>query len=179
MPPATPHPTATPRPPRPPPLGRAQSRRSGEPGPASVHRRDGASVLLVDDDNDMVMAMQDVLALRMPHVAAVGSLSGTAALAMMRAQPIGALVTDLRMPGMSGFELADAARQVQPGLPVVMVTASPLPSVTAKAAVHSLNALLTKPFNLDTFVEAVQSALAVPPASPHSRPDYTAASDNR
>ena len=45
------------------------------------------------------------------------------ALALLGAGPVDVLVTDIRMPQMSGIELLDAAKQVDPGLSVIMMTA--------------------------------------------------------
>ena len=49
--------------------------------------------------------------------------SGQQALELARTQPFDCVLTDVRMPGMDGVELHRQLHQVQPGLPVVLMTA--------------------------------------------------------
>jgi signal transduction histidine kinase len=87
-----------------------------EPARTSGHR-----VLVVDDDElvrDMLMAsLQDA------GFAVVGAESGERALAELdRDAGIDALVTDLSMPGMSGWDLLRAVEARRPSLPAIMLT---------------------------------------------------------
>nr|WP_246349603.1 response regulator [Devosia subaequoris] len=54
---------------------------------------------------------------------ALEAFSGAQALALMEKCPdITALITDYGMPGMTGIELANAARKLHPGLPILLTT---------------------------------------------------------
>jgi CheY-like chemotaxis protein len=48
--------------------------------------------------------------------------SGEAALARLSREPVDCVVCDYRMPGMSGVDLPEAAREERPGLPFVLLT---------------------------------------------------------
>jgi len=80
-----------------------------------------ATVLVVDDDPAVgkvlgALLQQDGLEAR--HVG-----SGAEALDLLERLPFEVVVTDLRMPGMSGMDLLAAIRQRWPEIPVVMLTA--------------------------------------------------------
>ena len=79
-------------------------------------------VVIAEDDDDL----RDVLTrhLRALGYDAAAFPSGEAALEHVRRAPaaVDVLVTDMTMPGMSGADLADQARALHPGLPVVICT---------------------------------------------------------
>lgn len=101
-----------------------------------------ATVLVVDDDALIAMNLAAILG-DLGHVAieafsprdALEVLSGSGAVDVM--------ITDYSMPGMSGIELAHAARGLRPGLPVMVSTGhADLPEDTARAFPR-----LEKPFD--------------------------------
>jgi CheY-like chemotaxis protein len=77
-------------------------------------------ILLVDDEELVRNGTADMLA-DMGHQV-VQAASGAQALGMLRAGPVDLMVTDYLMPGMTGLDLADEARQIRPGLPVLVIT---------------------------------------------------------
>jgi two-component system, cell cycle response regulator CpdR len=67
------------------------------------------------------------------------AINGTEALAKLNGEPhIELLITDVTMPGMSGYELAERAADMQPGLKVVLLSG-------AETDPHGLP-LIRKPF---------------------------------
>ncbi|MBL7689142.1 MAG: response regulator, partial [Bdellovibrionaceae bacterium] len=60
-------------------------------------------LLLIDDEPDMVEVMFTILDSRDTHV--LLALNGHEALEMMKQHPVDAVLTDIRMPEMSGVEL--------------------------------------------------------------------------
>jgi PAS domain S-box-containing protein len=93
---------------------RAPQRGQGEP---SV----GARVLLVDDEEVLREVLAEQLAQAGYSVLVAGN--GAEAIALLEAgEVVDALVTDLSMPGMDGLAVIRAARQIQPGLPAVLLT---------------------------------------------------------
>ena len=77
-------------------------------------------ILVVDDDIDLAEAMCEGLGIS-GHDAEACS-SGAAALDLLAAKPLDAVVSDISMPGMSGYQLLDAVQDRWPGLPVVLMT---------------------------------------------------------
>lgn len=80
-----------------------------------------ATILVVDDDALININTVDVIA-ALGH-AVLEAYSGREALDILAgARRIDALVTDYSMPGMTGLELAAAARKLHPGLPILLTS---------------------------------------------------------
>lgn len=77
-------------------------------------------LLVVDDDADVMFALENELAERYQVLA---TDSPRRALQLVQAESFDLLITDVRMPQMTGIELATLAQQAQPGLPAVFVSA--------------------------------------------------------
>ena len=79
------------------------------------------SVLVVDDD----VSWRNILGLALRQAGYRVSTAGSAeeALALLQAEVFDCLVTDAKMPSMSGFELAVRAKALRPGLRILMVSA--------------------------------------------------------
>lgn len=119
---------------------------------------DGRSVLVVDDQPEVCEMLVDYLAHLGARVEAV--TDGNAALEHLRHSTFDALVTDLRMPGFDGAALVSAARQIDPGLVVIVMTG--YPSFESALAVVRMGAheYLRKPFDLTEVQRALTSGLA-------------------
>jgi two-component system, chemotaxis family, chemotaxis protein CheY len=66
-----------------------------------------------------------------------------------RDEDIRALVTDLHMPGMDGFELIDRVRTnpLHAALPIVVITGSTDPHITDRLRRCGVNAVFAKPYS--------------------------------
>jgi PAS domain S-box-containing protein len=127
-------------------------------GPAGVGKR----VLLVEDD-DAVRLLLGRLLHRLGHKV-VAAASGDDALDQVKAagsiRP-DLLVTDVRMPGMQGPELARRLRAQQPDLPVLFVSGY-ASEIAADVLGMPHVSVLDKPFEADAFAAAVRAALGDP-----------------
>ena len=91
------------------------------------------------------------------------------ALAALAERPAQVLVTDLRLPGMSGLELIRRARRLHPELRVVLMSAFGEPRDIVEAMRLGADDFLPKPFDLEAFLALLERlrALAVaPPPNP-------------
>jgi DNA-binding NtrC family response regulator len=113
----------------------------------------GRRLLVVDDEPDIL----EILTVLFHEHAVTTAASGADALALLQARPFDVLITDARMPGMSGFALIEAARKLYPRLPVVVVTGHHPALDPARAAGYRW---LAKPFRGETLRRMVAAALA-------------------
>lgn len=111
----------------------------------------GRTVLLVDDDSQVRSVMVDML--ENAGAAVIEASDGAAAVEQIRASRPDLLIVDFAMPGMNGDEVAAKAREVAPGLPVLVVTgfadSSKLDEIGAADAT-----VLRKPFEVRDLLRA-------------------------
>ncbi|RZZ89605.1 response regulator [Pseudoxanthomonas winnipegensis] len=115
-------------------------------------------VLLVDD-NELIREMAaDVLADEGLLIVQAGDAEQ--ALDQLRTQPaFDLLLTDVRLPGMSGRELADAARALAPALPVIFMTGYAEEALERPDFLGPCMQLLRKPFSLVDLLAMVRGSL--------------------
>jgi FixJ family two-component response regulator len=70
-------------------------------------------------------------------------------------------ITDIQMPGMSGFELKRQLDQRHGTLPVIMITAHSEPDLREKAMSSGAASFLRKPFDTETLVDCLEKALRI------------------
>lgn len=111
-------------------------------------------VLLVDDDPDVLEMTADVL--RRNGYAVVTAQNGTEALEWLRRDEIPVVVTDLRMPGMSGEQLLDAVLQRHPDTQVIILTGYGTIPSAVEAIKKGAADYLTKPLAPDQLLLALE-----------------------
>jgi two-component system capsular synthesis sensor histidine kinase RcsC len=77
---------------------------------------------------------------------------------MLKIQAFDCVITDINMPGMDGYELADRIRKLgKPDTPVIAITGYAENGINSKL----FNASLLKPFKLRSLVDVVDFSLTV------------------
>lgn len=115
------------------------------------------NVLLVEDDDDSREIMAEVLAVAGYNVHSVAT--GPAALRTLAETSVDVVVTDMGMPGMGGLEMARAAREIAPTVPVVLVTGWTEHQDIERARGREVQAVLLKPVDPDQLTAVVAAAL--------------------
>ena len=114
-------------------------------------------ILVVDDDESLRRVTQ--VQLQQVGYTVLTAADGPEALATLGAQPVDLVITDLKMPGMSGLELLRKVRVEYPELPIIMVTAFG----TVETAVEAMKAgaydYICKPVQADELRMVVSRAL--------------------
>jgi len=140
-------------------------------GPKPTPRLANARILVVDADETIRRSAHHLL----------GDQGGTVetardaheAIALARQTPYSAALVDIRLPDLDGFETFKRLREVQPGVPIILMTGfgwDPSHSIV-KARQEGLQTVLYKPFRADRLMEAVEQALRPPAAG--DRPALT------
>lgn len=134
-------------------------------------RAQGRLVLVAEDDEINRKVIQQQLALL--GFAAEIAADGVQALEMWRKGNYGLLLTDLHMPEMDGYALAQAIRAEEGAgakprfrpLPIVALTANALRGEAERAAEAGMDEYLTKPIGLERLREALEKRLPARAAS--------------
>jgi FixJ family two-component response regulator len=114
-------------------------------------------VAVVDDDESVRSAL--TAALQSIGLKALGFNSAESFLTSERLTDIGCLITDLKMPGMSGLELQAKLRSEGYQFPIVFMTAHGLPEARAQAVAGGATAFLDKPFDDTSLLETVRKII--------------------
>lgn len=130
------------------------SRFSGRSQPESA--RPVSSILLVNDDPDTVFLMEHALRRAFPETKMLTANDGREALAIWQHEPVSAIVTDNRMPHVSGVMLTKAVRETDLDLPVIMVTAA---AEIREEALRAGVTLFCPDCDMDGIVDAVKLCL--------------------
>ena len=109
--------------------------------------------LVIDDAPPITKMIKQVLTSRGHYV--LTAESGKEALDLVRDCKFDKIFLDLRMPDMNGAEVLEKIREMNPGVPVVVITGYPDPAITEKAIKLGISGVLQKPFNLAEIVEAI------------------------
>jgi two-component system response regulator HydG len=104
-------------------------------------------ILVVDDHLEMARTIADYLSQHGMQAHAVASAEE--ALAALGRESFDALLTDLRMKGMDGLDLLEAAHRVDPELPVVVMTAFGGIDSAVESIQRGAYHYVTKPFKLE------------------------------
>ncbi len=120
-------------------------------------------VLVIDDEPEVAEVLRDVLAGDGHQV--VVCHDGEAGLAAFGKDRFDLVITDLGMPGVSGWEVARQVKSSRPGTPVAMVTGWGDRIDTVEAAARGVELVLSKPFKREQVRELVGTALSAAPRS--------------
>jgi diguanylate cyclase (GGDEF)-like protein len=117
----------------------------------------GETVLVVDDDVSTRASLLAVLA--GAGIAAIGAASAEQALADHADHAPALVVIDYLLPDRNGLELAQAFKERDPTLPILLLTGQ-ASLESAMAAVGQVDGYLLKPMATEVFIEAVRRGLA-------------------
>lgn len=115
-----------------------------------------AAILIVDDERSMRDFLKILLEKEGHKVHTVES--GDKALGFLDGQTVDVIVTDIRMPGISGIELLETVKSRSPELPIIMITAFASPDDAVLAMKNGAFDYITKPFNVDEIKAVIASA---------------------
>jgi two-component system response regulator FixJ len=118
----------------------------------------GGTVLVVEDDDSMRESIKRLL-----ETAGFGCTAYASADALL-ARGVDAdsvcVISDLRLPGMSGLELLAALHERSLTTPFILITAHDAPGLRETAMRCGATAYLAKPFRGTALLKAVRAALA-------------------
>ena len=114
-------------------------------------------VVIVDDDDSMRSAVQDLLeAVGLP---ARGFASAEEFLRSGKQHETACLITDIRMPGMSGLDLQAQLNAERCRIPIIFITAHGDEKMRLQARREGAVEFLSKPFDNEVLLDGVRAAL--------------------
>lgn len=117
-------------------------------------------ILLVDDEESLRLTTGANLELEGFEI--VEAANADEALELARTQPFDIVLSDIRMPGLSGVDLHEKLREIAPDLPVLLMTAFTTEKEVNQAIESGVFAVLSKPFDIEDVVAVLHRALKKP-----------------
>jgi DNA-binding NarL/FixJ family response regulator len=124
-----------------------------------IDMADVKRILVVDDHFEMLEFLRSMLELSNQEYKVLGVPSGEEGFLEMRRTPFDLLITDLRLPGMSGFELIRKVKASYPDMPMIMITGYSSDQGKGEAQALGVFRYFQKPLDTDALLAAVQLAL--------------------
>ncbi|PKN65081.1 MAG: DNA-binding response regulator [Deltaproteobacteria bacterium HGW-Deltaproteobacteria-15] len=115
------------------------------------------TILIVDDEKNYLVVLGALLGSEGYEI--VTSENGHTASRIIQEGDIDLLLTDMKMPGMSGMELLEHAKKVKPEVPVIMMTAYGTIEMAVEAMKKGAYDYITKPFENEELKLTIHKAL--------------------
>jgi CheY-like chemotaxis protein len=120
---------------------------------------DAKQILVVDDHFEMLEFLRSMLELSSEDYQVLGVPSAEEGFLELRRTPFDLLITDLRLPGMSGFDLVRKVKNTSPEMPIIMITGYSSEQGKKEAAELGVFRYFQKPLDTESLLATVYSAL--------------------
>ncbi len=117
------------------------------------------SILIVDDDEFILLGLSKAILMAVKEAEVLTARHGRDAVEILAARPVDAIVTDLRMPVMNGYEVVDYANRNFPCIPVYVMTGEYLSDITPRFRSAAVAAFISKPFSFRQLAAEISARL--------------------
>ncbi len=115
------------------------------------------TLLIVDDEKNYLVVLEALLSPEGYEI--MTSDKAQEALRLLQEADVDLVLTDMKMPGMSGMELLDEAKKIKPEVPVIMMTAYGTIEMAVEAMKKHAYDYITKPFQNEELKLTIRKAL--------------------
>ncbi len=129
------------------------------PEKVACPKKEGPAKVLVVEDNDLNRDMFSRYLTEMGHNAVLAA-NGKEMLPILERERFDLVITDLSMPGISGWQVAEQVKKRSPSLPVILVSGWAIQQDDARLRESGIDFILQKPCTLSDFEEMVEKALS-------------------
>lgn len=116
------------------------------------------TLLIVDDEKNVLYALER--GLRADGLRIVTAQTGKAGIGLVRGEKPDAVLLDVRLPDLSGLDVLQELRQIDPKLPVIVMTTHGTADTAIEAMQRGAFDYVLKPWDLDELTDLVDKALA-------------------
>ena len=110
---------------------------------STEEHKDLVRILIVEDDEEMKSLLKDFLADE--GYEADSAHNGSEALLKLAKESFDLVITDIRMPGLTGFDILSAIKKLELGMPVIVITAFGGEEIFQRSMARGADGYLEKP----------------------------------
>jgi CheY-like chemotaxis protein len=118
-------------------------------------------VLIVDDQHDIRRVLAAGIRTLAEDIDVIDMPSGEEAMLDAARRPVDLLISDVRLPGISGFELIARIRKRSPELKVILITGIEDQKIRMQVANAEVSAFFYKPIHMADFLDAAERCLGL------------------
>jgi signal transduction histidine kinase len=122
------------------------------PGTIPIPTTASLRCLVVDDEKDIAEAIQDILQVYGHDVVTSDPVT---ALDLLQSDSFDVIITDLAMPGVTGWQVSEAAKRQHPDVPVILMSGFGIEIDAEERRRQRIDAVLPKPIAIDDLLRAV------------------------
>jgi DNA-binding response OmpR family regulator len=128
-----------------------------------------ARILIIEDDAEMRSLLADFL--KEEGYETDSADNGSEAFRTLAREPFDLVITDIRMPGLTGFDILSAIKKFQFEIPVIVITAFGGEEVYRRATARGADGYLEKPIHFDKLRALIQDLVPSKEKGRGERPD--------
>jgi len=117
------------------------------------------TILIVDDEKHFRVVLSEVL--QEEGYASFTAASGMEALDLLKSQVVDLVLTDVKMPGMTGIDLLEKIKEITPDLPVIVMTAFGTVEKAVEAMHKGAYTFIVKPFENETLIAHIAKSISM------------------
>jgi len=122
-------------------------------GEKGVSLSDGTVLVVDDDESTRSMIIE---ALREANISCIlDARNGIEALEIFKSRPCDLIISDIKMPGMSGIDLLSQVMKINPAIHMILITGFPTLDLSVSAIKTGAADFIAKPFNIDELLYKV------------------------
>ena len=123
-------------------------------------------IVLIVEDTELCRDTLEMALMKLPNLAVQSVTSAEEALEWLDANEVCALVTDLHLPLMNGFELIEAVRgrPWRSSLPILVISGDSDPRIPTRLAKLGANAFFSKPYSPAQVRHKLEQVIDGPPS---------------
>ena len=118
------------------------------------------NILVVDDEEDITLSIINYLKKHIPDLNTLAAFDGEKALQIIKSTNIDILITDIRMPGISGIDLLLELKKVNPDAKAIVITAFGSDLLKRKSENAGALHYVEKPFKPAVLLGTIRELLA-------------------
>lgn len=119
--------------------------------------KEDISIIIIDDDEDIRVNTEDLLSTQFKSIQVYDSPLKVMELISTESPVV--ILTDLRMPDADGLEFAQKIHEIDPNLPVILMTGYGDISIAVDAIKHGVYDFIEKPYDTERLIETLHRAI--------------------
>jgi CheY-like chemotaxis protein len=123
-------------------------------------------IVLIVEDTELCRDALEMALMKLPNLSVQSVTTAEEALQWLDANEVCALVTDLHLPHMNGFELIEAVRRGpwRTSLPILVISGDSDPRISTRVTKLGANAFFAKPYSPAEVRHTLQQLIEAPPS---------------